>query len=183
MGLWRFMAAGLGIAVCAIWGRCDPKLKAVSGRASLPGLTLILFWCVSFAVWAGLFGIQRYAVLLEVLAVPIIGAGAYLAVPRFTRSIAMVPALVLLAAMLGQTTQIADFGRRPMQATPIIPSETIEPLTRLPGDPGRVGPALLPARGVPGMLPEHGSRFGRAVLLIRPTRPWRSRRSQAGRSE
>jgi hypothetical protein len=90
----------------------------------------MVFWCVSYATWAVEFGTQRYAILLEVLALPIIVLGVALALPRLPASRASLPMLLLLAVFLAANTRIIDFGRQPMQWTPIVPSQTIEPLTR-----------------------------------------------------
>lgn len=95
-----------------------------------PALALLVFWFVSYAVWALVFGVQRYVVLLEVLALPVIAIGVSLALPRLPTSPASLLMLILLAAILGGTTKIVDFGRRPMGWAPLVPTETIEPLSR-----------------------------------------------------
>ena len=123
-----FVAAGLGMAAIAL-GTFRPGTRA-GWRASLPGLTLIVFWCISYVTWAFEFGTQRYAMLLEVLALPIIVVGFSLALPRLPTSRASLPMLVLLAVFVTGSTSIMDFGRRPMDWAPIVPSETIGPLTR-----------------------------------------------------
>jgi hypothetical protein len=122
------LAVGLGIGVGV--------LRALRSRARLrwpdrlPALALLIFWTVSYAVWALVFGVQRYAVFLEVLALPVIAIGVSLALPRLPTSPASFLILILLAAFLGGTTKIVDFGRRPMGWAPLIPTETVEPLSR-----------------------------------------------------
>jgi 4-amino-4-deoxy-L-arabinose transferase-like glycosyltransferase len=90
-----FVAVGLGMAAIAL-GTFRPGTRA-GWRASLPGLTLMVFWCVSYVTWAFEFGTQRYAMLLEVLALPIIAVGFSLALPRLPTSRASLPMLLLLA--------------------------------------------------------------------------------------
>jgi hypothetical protein len=126
--LVAFLAGGIGIAAVAIRSRRSSVSRP--GRGDLPGLTLIAFWAVSFVVWAVLFGIQRYAVLLEVLALPVIFMGVSLALPRLRASRASLATLVLLGGCLAITTVSIDFGHRTMTWAPMVPSQTIEPLTR-----------------------------------------------------
>jgi hypothetical protein len=123
-----FVAVGLGMAAIAI-GTLRPGVRA-GWRASLPGLTLMVFWCVSYVVWAFEFGNQRYVMLLEVLALPVIAVGFSLALPRLVVSRASLAMVLLLAVFFAGNTRIMDFGRRPMDWAPIVPSVTIEPLTR-----------------------------------------------------
>jgi len=123
-----FVAAGLGIVVAALRS-LRPAVRQ-RWRAGLPGLALVMFWGISYVVWAVLFGVQRYAVPLEVLALPVIVTGAYLALPWLIKRRASLLILVLLAAFLARTTSIVDFGRRPMSWAPMVPAQTIEPLTR-----------------------------------------------------
>jgi hypothetical protein len=96
----------------------------------LPALALLVFWFVSYVTWALAFGVQRYVVLLEVLALPVIVIGVSLALPRLPTSPASLLMLILVAAILGGTTTIVDFGRRPMGWAPLVPTETVGPLTR-----------------------------------------------------
>jgi len=121
------VVAGLAILIAAL--RSFRPTMGFRSRAELPGLALLMFWGVSYAVWAYLFGIQRYAVLLEVLAVLVIVAGAVLILPRLIENAASPSILVLLAVFLAANTTIVDFGRTPMSWQPIFPSQTIEPLT------------------------------------------------------
>jgi hypothetical protein len=121
-------AAGVGIVVAAL--RSWRPVVRNHWRVAPPSLALIGFWGVSYVVWALEFGIQRYAMILEVLALPVIVAGACLALPRLRASRASLPMLILLAIFLARTTSIIDFGRRPMGWAPLMPAATIEPLTR-----------------------------------------------------
>jgi hypothetical protein len=123
-----FVAVGLGAAAVAF--AVFKRRTRPSWRSNLPGLTLMAFWCVSYVAWAFIFGTQRYAVLLEVLALPVIAFGLWLALPPLAARRASLPTLLLLVVFMAGTTRIVDFGRRPMDWSPIIPSETIEPLTR-----------------------------------------------------
>ena len=122
------LVAGLGIGVAAL--RLFRRADDSGRRAIWPGLALLGFWCVSYVFWAHEFGIQRYAVLLEVLALPVIIVGASLAWSRLPASRTLLPMLIVLALLLAKTTTIVDFGRRPMGSAPIVPSQTIEPLAR-----------------------------------------------------
>jgi hypothetical protein len=123
-----FVAVGVGMAAIAL-GTFRPWTRA-GWRPRLPAMTLMVFWCVSYVAWAFEFGNQRYAMLLEVLAFPIIVIGFSLALPRLPTSRASLPLLLLLAVFVAGTTRIMDFGRRPMDWAPIVPSVTIEPLSR-----------------------------------------------------
>jgi hypothetical protein len=122
------LAIGFGLVVAAV--RAFRTSAGLRLGTRLPGLALIAFWCISYATWALVFGVQRYAVLLEVLAVPLIAIGCWMALPRLPTSRASLLMLILLAAVLAGTTKPVDFGRRPMGWAPIVPTETIEPLTR-----------------------------------------------------
>jgi hypothetical protein len=122
------LAVGLGVGVAAL--RALGTGARLRRPDRLPALALLGFWLVSYAVWALVFGVQRYVVLLEVLALPVIAIGVSLALPRLPTSPASLLMLILLAAILGGTTKIVDFGRRPMGWAPLVPTETIEPLSR-----------------------------------------------------
>ena len=122
------LVAGLAVVITALRS-CRPGTRD-RWRAHLPGLALLMFWVVSYVAWAWEFGIQRYAIPLEGLALPVIVTGAALLVPRLLASRSSLVLLILLAAVLARTTTIVDFGRRPMGWAPIVPTETIEPLTR-----------------------------------------------------
>jgi hypothetical protein len=122
------LVAGVGIGAAAL--RLFRRADDSSRHAILPGMALLLFWCVSYVVWAHEFGIQRYAVLLEVLALPVVVVGASLAWSRLPSSRTLLPMLVVVALLFAKTTTIVDFGRRPMGSTPIVPSKTIQPLAR-----------------------------------------------------
>lgn len=121
-------AVGFGLIVVAVRAfRTRARLRL---GTRLPGLALIAFWCISYATWALYFGVQRYAVLLEVLAVPVIAIGCWMALPWLSTSRVSVLSLILLAALLAGTTRPVDFGRRPMGWAPIVPAETIQPFPR-----------------------------------------------------
>jgi hypothetical protein len=125
--LLAFAAAALGVSVAAVRGL---RGRALDGwRDHLPRLTLLVFWSISFVVWAWYFGIQRYAMVLEVLALPVMCIGACLALPRLPKPASLL-ALLVIAALLGATTTVVNFGRRPMTWSPLFPTETIEPLDR-----------------------------------------------------
>lgn len=122
------LAVGFGLVVVAVRAfRTRARLRL---STHLPGLALIAFWCISYATWALYFGVQRYAVLLEVLAVPVIAIGCWMALPWLSTSRVSVLSLILLAALLAGTTRPVDFGRRPMGWAPIVPAETIQPFPR-----------------------------------------------------
>jgi hypothetical protein len=127
---WFIAFVAVGLAMAAIALEIFRRGTRAGWRTSLPALTLMVFWCVSYVTWAFAFGNQRYAMLLEVLALPIIVVGFSLALPRLPTSRAALPMLLLLAVFLAGTTRIIDFGRRPMNWAPVVPSQTIEPLTR-----------------------------------------------------
>jgi hypothetical protein len=122
------IVTGLAVVVTALRS-CRPGTRD-RWRAHLPGLALLMFWVVSYVAWAWELGIQRYAIPLECLALPVIVTGAVLLVPRLLTSRSSLVLLILLAAVLARTTNIVDFGRRPMGWAPIVPTDTIEPLTR-----------------------------------------------------
>jgi hypothetical protein len=122
------LAVGLGVGVAALRAL---RIGARPRRPDrLPALALLGFWFVSYVVWALVFGVQRYVVLLEVLAVPVIAIGVSVALPRLPTSPASLLLLILLAALLAGTTRPVDFGRRPMGWAPIVPAETIQPFPR-----------------------------------------------------
>ena len=122
------LAVGLAIGVAA--SRAFRTGARPRGSAHPPGLALLAFWCVSYVAWAVVFGVQRYAVLLEVLALPVIAIGVSSALPRLITTRISLPIVILLAVLLAGTTQIADFGRRPMEWAPVVPTETVGPLAR-----------------------------------------------------
>jgi hypothetical protein len=126
---WAIAAVVAVLAVLTAAARSFRPSVGFRSRAELPGLALLMFWGVSYATWAYLFGIQRYVVLLEVLAVPVIVVGAALILPRLIANAASVALLVWLVVFLAGNTTTVDFGRRPMSWQPIFPSQTIEPLT------------------------------------------------------
>jgi hypothetical protein len=122
-----FAVASMPIAAALRAARGNTRIE---WRASVPGLALIGLWCASYVTWAFAFGIQRYAMLLEVLAVPVIVTAVSLAVPQGPRSRAALPTLLALAVLLGATTKAVDFGRHPMGWAPIIPAQTVTQLSR-----------------------------------------------------
>jgi len=125
--LLAFVAAATGVGVAALRGVVFRRWNG--WRDQLPRLALLGFWIPSFFVWGHSFGIQRYAMILEVLALPVMAVGLVLALPRLPRPISLL-ALLVVAAILARTTTIVDFGRRPMTWAPLFPTETIEPLAR-----------------------------------------------------
>jgi hypothetical protein len=161
---WRWVLAFAAIclgAVGAVAWRIRDRARSGNGPAAnrvsreLPAFALFLFWVVSFATWAHVFGIQRYAILLEVLALPVVFAGVALAWPRLPRNGSL--ALAALAALLlAGTTSPVDFGHRAMTSGPIVPAVTLEPLT--PYDAVVVGvPPLAYLRAVTRDAPGAGS--------------------------
>jgi len=104
------------------------RSEATTKPGFLPGLALMLFWLVSYAVWAVLFGIQRYAIVLEVLAIPVIVAGSCSLAPRLESRHVGLTALAAMALLLAGTTTVVDFGRRPMGWAPIVPAQSIPAL-------------------------------------------------------
>jgi hypothetical protein len=122
------LAVGLGLGIAAV--RVHRTGARLRWDARLPGLALLAFWSISYATWALAFGVQRYAVLLEVLALPVIVIGFSLALPRLATRRVSVLMLLLLAAFLAVTTKPVDFGRRSMGWAPLVPAETIQTLTR-----------------------------------------------------
>jgi hypothetical protein len=122
-----FLAIGLGLVAIAI--RARSSLARSSWRVHLPAVTLFGFWALSYATWAFVFGIQRYAMILEVLAVPIVVVGTYMVLPNLPNRTALLMLLVLVV-FLGATTRIAPAGRRPMAWAPLFPTQTIEPTSR-----------------------------------------------------
>ena len=125
--LAAMLAVGLGLVVGAVRA-IRPETRA-RWRGRLPALALLAFWCISYVMWAITFGIQRYAIVLEALAVPVIAIGASLAVPRLPSRAVSLLMLLALAGLLVGTTKGVDFGRRPMGWAPIVPEEAIEPLS------------------------------------------------------
>jgi hypothetical protein len=128
------VVGGLGLAAATLrkvtaMKSCRPSVPS-QWRAAPPGVVLIGFWGISYLVWAMEFGYQRYAILLEVLALPVIGAGACLLLPRLCKSRASLPLLILLAIFLAMTTSVVDYGRLQMGWAPLVPAATIEPITR-----------------------------------------------------
>jgi len=125
--LMAFLGIGGGMGFTA--ARIIRGRARLNWRANLPALTLVAFWLVSFVVWAYVFGIQRYAIILEVLTLPVIAIGIAVMLPRLPGAASLMVLLVLVA-LVGATTRIADFGRRPMGWAPLFPTETIQPLTQ-----------------------------------------------------
>jgi hypothetical protein len=125
--LVAFIAAGVGfgaILVRALRTRTESRW-----RAHLPAITLVMFWAISYVTWAVVFGIQRYAIILEVLALPVVVIGVSMARPRLPSRTSLLMLLVLVALLAG-TTRIAPFGRRPMTWAPLFPTETIQPIAK-----------------------------------------------------
>lgn len=94
-----------------------------------PIMVAMVFWTASTIAWAGLFGIQRYAIFLELLALPLI----WLLVKGLLRNIRqqrwgfLLFSVLLICVCL--TTKPVDFGRRPISPDSIIPKVDIDYLS------------------------------------------------------
>jgi hypothetical protein len=128
-GRWlvAFLAVAAGLMVAAV--RVVRGRAGLRWRAHLPALTLVSFWVVSYVTWAVEFGIQRYALTIEVLALPIVVIGASFARIRLPSRSSLLMLLVLVALLAG-TTKFQAMGRRPMTWAPIFPTQTIQPITQ-----------------------------------------------------
>jgi hypothetical protein len=93
-------------------------------------VALQLSCLVSFILWASVAGIQRYAVPLEMLLVPVVTASLALILPRRVVRFWLVP---VLAVLLGLTTSTANWGRIQMPQGPAIPRNAIPELAAFRG--------------------------------------------------
>ena len=119
------VVVGFGtVLVRALRTRTEPRW-----RAHLPAITLVGFWVIAYVTWAVVFGIQRYAIILEVLALPVVVVGVSVARPHLPSRTSLLMLLVLVALLAG-TTRIASFGRRTMTWAPLFPTETIQPIAK-----------------------------------------------------
>ena len=87
--------------------------------------TAILFWISSTIGWAVLFGIQRYAVFLELLALPLAWAIVKELINSRISTKWASPVLVVILVIVGVTVRPVDYGRRPVNQDPIIPTVKI----------------------------------------------------------
>ena len=87
--------------------------------------TAILFWSSSTIGWAVLFGIQRYAVFLELLALPLAWAIVKELINSRISTKWASPVLVVILVIVGVTVRPVDYGRRPVNQDPIIPTVKI----------------------------------------------------------
>lgn len=107
----------VGTAVPTTWRWAQPSFRALVG--------LQLYLSVAFLLWARIFGIQRYAIVIEILAVPAIVAILSLLTAR-TAGLAVLTGL--LAAGLGWNTVTLNWGRIPMPEGPAIPVGSVTTL-------------------------------------------------------
>ena len=112
---WALWAAPLGSELKLR----DPRLAL--GLLGLAGLLarrhplaprLAAVWGVGYALWAALFGIERYLVTLEVLSGPLLLGGLAPLFARRTRGVALAAACVLAAAVMSWTVA-PDWGHAP----------------------------------------------------------------------
>ena len=90
-------------------------------------IALQVFCVVAFSLWAVVFGIQRYAIPIEMLCVPIVVATCGLLVARIWAQQVL---LIALAAGLAVTTVTVNWGRIPMPHGPAIPVGSTSALQR-----------------------------------------------------
>jgi hypothetical protein len=96
----------------------------------LPVAALAGFWVASYVAWAIGFGIQRYAIVLEVLAIPLILAALACLVPLHYRMRQWGMAVAILAVVVATQTRVPDFGHLPMTANPMVPQAALPELAR-----------------------------------------------------
>jgi hypothetical protein len=93
-------------------------------------LALQVFCVVAFAVWAMVFGIQRYAISIELIIVPLIVATLAL----LTAHRAVLMGLVIIFALgLGMNTVTLNWGRMDMPSGPAIPEGSVTALQKYDG--------------------------------------------------
>jgi hypothetical protein len=90
-------------------------------------VALQLFLVVAFLLWARIFGIQRYAMVIELLTVPAILALLSLLTSRLA---GLTVLTVVLAAGLGWNTVTLNWGRIPMPDGPAIPVGSVTTLQK-----------------------------------------------------
>jgi hypothetical protein len=103
----------------AAWRVRESPMRALLG--------LNLFLVVAFVVWANYIGLQRYGIVIEILAVPaIIGLLSLLTV----RDLGLAAMVCCLAVGLGWNTLTMNWGRIPMPSGPAIPPGSVTALQR-----------------------------------------------------
>ncbi len=103
----------------ASWRWAEPSFRA------LVGLQLFLF--VAFLLWVMIFGIQRYAIVIEILAVPAVLAVLSLLTARLA---GMTVLTLLLAVGLGWNTVTLNWGRIPIPDGPAIEPGSVTALQK-----------------------------------------------------
>lgn len=93
-------------------------------------VALQAFSVVAFVLWALVFGIQRYAIVIELLTVPLVISTLALLTTRRAILFGMV---LLFALGLGLNTQTLNWGRVDMPSGPAVPQGSVTSLQKYDG--------------------------------------------------